>query len=100
MSKTIQEKIEVMQHYANGGVIDIKNILDEEWNACVCPRWNWGDYDYRIVKQKKTILIEKWLYKHKNTGHFTTKEGCKNWLEDLDVNWIKVKILDFDEVEL
>ena len=82
MSKTIQEQIEVMQHYANGGFIDIKNILDDEWSDCVNPQWNWNNYDYKIVEQKKTITIEKWLMKAGDKQSFFITEGDKSFFEN------------------
>lgn len=44
--KTTQEQIEVMQHYADGGKIELYDRVD--WADLKCePRWNWDDFDYR-----------------------------------------------------
>ena len=60
--KTIQEQIEVMQHYANGGEIEI--FTNNKWGEVInsgFANWNFAKYDFRIKEQKKTITIEKWL---------------------------------------
>ena len=64
MSKTIQEQIEVMQHYANGGEVEI--FTNSKWGDISgggFTNWNFAKYDFRIKEQKKTITIEKWLMK-------------------------------------
>jgi hypothetical protein len=44
----LEEKIKVMQHYANGGVVQIK-LADGVWrNFFDKPNWNWEDNEYRI----------------------------------------------------
>ena len=95
MSKTIQEQIEVMQHFANGGFINIKNILDDEWSACVNPQWNWNSYDYTIVEKKKTITIEKWLVQF-DDGEYRIMHSSDIFKSSAT----KVKLLDTYEVEL
>lgn len=66
MKKTIQEQIEIMQHYANGGEVEYihKSSSKEEWILKVNKdiAFNWEYKDYRIKEQKKTITIEKWLH--------------------------------------
>lgn len=44
--KTTEEKIEVMQHYANGGDVETRGVLG--WVLDPNPKWNWTTYDYRI----------------------------------------------------
>ena len=45
--KTIQEQIEVMQHYSNGGEIEYF-CRGLGWTREKCPVWNWSKFDYRI----------------------------------------------------
>ena len=48
---TTQEKIEVMQAYAEGKEIQTRCKTDMEWADWVVrgePKWNWEDLDYRI----------------------------------------------------
>ena len=54
--KTIQEQIEVMQYYANGGEVEI--FSNDNWVDAINPGWNWNHCDYRIKEQKKTVIIE------------------------------------------
>lgn len=42
-----KEKIEVMQHYIDGGEIESKHLASDEWFNCAGPSWNWSEGDYR-----------------------------------------------------
>lgn len=102
MSKTLQEKIEIMTHYLNGGEVEIK-CNDNSWDIMDIPSWNWYSNDYRIKEQKKTITIEKWLCEYTNCELL---EGSKRFfiLEKVVPfefgNGKKVKLLETYEVEL
>ncbi|MFA9240540.1 MAG: hypothetical protein ACEQSQ_11735 [Candidatus Paceibacteria bacterium] len=99
--KTIQEQIEVMQHYANGGEIEI--FMNDEWKYAISPGWNWNHCNYRIKEQKETITIEKWLCEY---NRCELLEGSKRFfiLEKAVPfefgNGKKVKLLKTYEVEL
>ena len=94
--KTVQEQIEVMQHFANGGEIE---FFHGAWVPIIDPNWNWDGYDYRIAKPKKTVTIEKWLMYNKMYDMYTVLETSKI---DVMQNSViqKVKLLDSYEVEL
>ena len=101
MSKTIQEQIEVMQHFANGSKIETKAFHNSNWIGIDFPKWDWSIQDYRIKEQKKTITIEKWLLKTYSESRYDIAEtsnitdyvmGC--------IGWEKVKLLETYEVEL
>ena len=94
MSKTIEEKIAVMQHYANGGEVE---CLIGDNGEILEPTWNWSSVDYRIKEQKKTVTIEKWLLEQ--NGEITVVEGNKDRLLSWS-NWVKLKLLDTYEVNL
>jgi len=76
-----KEKIEVMQAYLNGAMIEKKLAITikAKWEHCELePAWNWGCYDYRIKKEMKyrplkdselRTLKGKWL-KSKKTNNF------------------------------
>lgn len=99
--KTIQEQIEVMQHFANGGEIQCCancGIDYEDFEKGVSPSWNWQSYDYRIKEQKKTITIEKWLVEI-DKNQYKTVEGTINYIDSIYPN-DKVKLLETCEVEL
>ena len=91
--KTIQEQIEIMQHYANGGEVEI--FSNDNWVDAVRPGWNWNHCDYRIKEQKKTITIEKWLVRFDDDEYRIMDSS------DLEKTIaIKVKLLETYEVEL
>lgn len=101
MSKTIQEQIEVMQHFVNGGKIETKAFHNSDWIGVDFPKWDWSIQDYRIKEQKKNITIEKWLLKTYSESRYDIAEtsnitdyvmGC--------IGWEKVKLLETYEVEL
>ena len=89
--KTIQEQIEVMQHYANGGGVEI--FSNNNWVDAISPGWNWNHCDYRIKEQKKTVIIEKWLCKDGDTSYYIVETSDISGYE-------KVKLLNTYEVEL
>lgn len=50
MSKTLAEKIEVMQHFANGGKVEHFFRDSGIWLPCLNPVWDWLHNGYRIVQ--------------------------------------------------
>ena len=104
MSKTIQEQIAVMQHFANGGEVECLS-LDKSlkgWYEEQDPSFSWGFFDYRIKKQKNTITIEKWLCEYIRSKHL---EGSNRFfiLEKavpFEVHGEKIKLIEKYEVEL
>ena len=93
--KAIQEQIEIMQHYANGGEVECL-ALDKSlkgWYEEQDPSFSWGFFDYRIKEQKNTITIEKWLCKDGNDSYYIAEVNDISGYE-------KVKLLEFYEVEL
>lgn len=95
MSKTIQEQIEVMQHFANGSKIETKAFHNSDWIGIDFPKWDWSLQDYRIKEQKKTITIEKWLCMF-DDGEYRVTDSSDISLTTIN----KVKLLETYEVEL
>ena len=97
--KTIDEMIAVMTAYKNGAEIESidKFSNSREYKSNAAPVWNWSNYDYRIKEQKKTITIEKWLFK--NDGEYIVREGDSSYIKGL-LYREKVKLLDSYEVEI
>lgn len=52
-TKTIEEKIAVMQAFADGKEIECKEICYTEWQKTVDPLWDWYSTDYRIKEEPK-----------------------------------------------
>ena len=93
-SKTIQEQIEIMTHFANGGMVEIyKDGLWSDITNLDFRGWNFASYDFRKKEEKKTITIERWLCKDGNDSYYVVE--C-NHIEGYE----KVKLLDSYEVEL
>lgn len=106
--KTIQEQIEVMQHYAkfNDGVeqlyITTSSAISEKWNLKSSFPFDWQNYDYRIKEQKEIISMEKWLCKDDNLETFTIIEATNidTLLLHYYDNISKIKLLETYEVQL
>jgi len=47
-TKTIEGKIDVMNAYKLGKIIEYKTCWGEKWNIASTPCWDWKNYDYRI----------------------------------------------------
>jgi hypothetical protein len=60
---SLEEKIEVMQHYADGGTVQYKRKKPSpsdqaSWNNLGdCPEWDWRHYTYKKVAPKKKRMI-------------------------------------------
>ena len=61
---TIDEQIEVMQHFKDGGKIECKmiGIDNHEWKIVIKPEWNFCDYNYRIAKTMYEISYDDYTY--------------------------------------
>lgn len=49
--KTIQEKIAVMQAFAEGKEIEVQVEGGSEWVEATNPEWNWMIFDYRVKEE-------------------------------------------------
>lgn len=94
--KATDEKIKVMQHFANGGEVEFYSKAVGEWRIATTPVWNWTCFDYRIKEEKKTITIEKWLCKN-SLGHALI-DCDKEYMSS--IGWEKIKLIETYEVEL
>ena len=94
--KTINEMVKVMQHYANGGLIEFTDSGERYWMSIKEPVWDWVCFDYRIKEEKKTVTIEKWLCKNKLHVYYIVQSSDINCLYHSE----KVKLLETYKVEL
>lgn len=99
MSKTLKEQIEVMQHYVNGGMIEIYSKGTNTWNLVSNPSFDWANSDYRIKEQKKTITIEKWLISYEDNVYQILLGNEKFFKKNIHPQ-SKIKLLETYEVEL
>ena len=101
--KAIQKQREIMQHFANGGEIEI--CKNDKWSDITNPGfkdWNFATYGFRRKEQKNTITIEKWLCEYIRSKHL---EGSNRFfiLEKavpFEVHGEKIKLIEKYEVEL
>ena len=100
MGKTMQEQLEIMKHYADGGLVEI--YKDGEWSDVTnkdFKNWNFAFFDFRIKEEKKTIIIEKWLV-------FIEEDNEYKIMETSNINsynqsiYKQIKLLETYEVEL
>ena len=95
----LKEMIKVMQHYENGGEIEIrlKNNNRDNWRPTNNPSWNWNTSDYRIKEPKQKVTIEKWLIKDVNSSEYFIVESSA--IEKYK-HYEEVKLIESYEVEL
>ena len=96
----LKEMIKVMQHYDNGGEVEVKRTIQHDINwakSLANPVWNWDTFDYRIKEEKQKITIEKWLCLDKQGG-FVIIETSN--IEEYRYITEKVKLIESYEVEL
>ena len=91
----IKEMIKVMQHFANGGLVEFTELGTNEWSIANIPCWSWCDYDYRI-REQKVVTIEKWLLKDDEDNYYVVQSSNIDKFNDDN----KVKLLETYEVEL
>ena len=55
--KTIEEKIAVMQAFAEGKEIECAELglINKSWMLTINPVWNWSKYDYRVKTEHEYI---------------------------------------------
>ena len=94
----LKEMIKVMQHFENGGKVEVKpkNTSDNHWATVPSPSWDWAYSDYRIKEEKQKVTIEKWLIKDVDTNEYFVKEGDAKHLRYDN----KIKLLWSYEIEL
>ena len=56
--KTIREQIAVMQHFADGGKVEMQ-YADGTWKLNESPQWEWGSINYRIAEVDTYAELKK-----------------------------------------
>lgn len=102
---TTEQMIEVMQHYVDGGEVEIRDRLGgASWTTAVFTFWNWIEYDYRIKPEpKKTKTVWFWRVKTKNGGFFINHMHTEEKIRNLWPNALEYKRMDMlgsEEVEV
>jgi len=89
--KTITEMIAVMQHFADGGVVEIKQY-QSKWKIDIKPDWDWESEDFRIKVEPK-FEVGDWLLDNKYHTPFQITEGMlvDNLLSDSLKRWTPTK---------
>ena len=99
MAKTINEMIEVMEHYKNGGEVECVEKGNNNWEILDAPVWNWDDFDYRIVPSKQKVTIEKWLIEENDIKFVVETSDIDPWLKSFPTAK-KLKLIESYEVEI
>lgn len=72
MKKTTKKMIDIMEHFANGGEVEIFSIRDNAWVKESSPSWNWFICDYR----KKEYEYPMW-FKNNNSDLIVRFDGLQ-----------------------
>lgn len=67
---TLNEKIAVMQAYADGSEIEMRNkmVSGADWVRADGPGWDWLSYDYRVRSDRVPDLHKITLLRTKSTA--------------------------------
>ena len=86
---TTEEKIEVMQAYADGKQIEV--LHENDWCRVINPSWDWKSYDYRVKPEPKyrpykdtDELIEDWKWRFNPNAYWPEHEVPLIWIWDKD----------------
>lgn len=99
MAKTIKEMIEVMDWFDKGGEVESAERKYGDWDIVKNPIWDWYDFDYRAVKPKQKIKIEKWLIEDNNIKFVVETSNIDSWLRSFPTAQ-KLKLIESYEVEI
>lgn len=80
---TLEEQIAVMQHYANGGKVELldKNY-NEGWQPTTQPAWNWADFGYRIKKEPRELMVWAKGLNLINAAEYVGPRTHDQWIKD------------------
>ena len=92
----IDEMIKVMQHYADGGEIEVSYEGKDIWHDATTPCWDWEEFDFRIKKQKQKVTIEKWLMLDTSGDYIVFETSDITTLNGYEA----IKLLETYEVEI
>lgn len=92
----LNEMIEVMQHFENGGevIYRVKNVKYDLWSTCVNPLWDWYEFEYKIKREK--VIIEKWLCRDEDGDYAIFEVSNIDKYEQYE----KIKLIETYEIEL
>ena len=90
----LKEMIKVMQHYENGGSVEVYKT--GRWVIGVNPIWDWDTFEYRIKEEKQKVTIEKWLCRATQEDYVVIESSNI----DKHKKYEKVKLIESYEVEL
>ena len=95
---TLNEKIEIMQWYRDGGEVEHRLRGDMTWIDTESDEFDFTRFVFRKKEKKQTIVLETWLLEvlHLNMGYYTY-EATKEYFKDTPG---KVKLISTREVEL
>jgi len=66
---SLDEMIAVMQHYRDGGEVEVENY-DGNWVATPEPSWDFSENNYRIKEKPKTKTVWFWRVLTEESGWF------------------------------
>jgi hypothetical protein len=96
--KTTQEQIKVMQHFANGGVVEYVIAGYNGWLPTTQPSWDWIHCDYRVGQPKKK-QVKMLCWKIGSTLAWYEEEGAVSITETITRKRVPLedKIIEVEE---
>ena len=99
MAKTLKEMIEVMEWFEGGGTVECVGKGYDDWERTNKPLWNWDDFEYRAIKFKPKVMIEKWLIEENDIKFVVETSDIDSWLKSFPTAQ-KLKLIESYEVEI
>lgn len=101
---SLEEKIEVMTHYLNGGKVEVASTLFWDWASTNTPIWDWNNFTYRKLKEPNKVTIEKWLLRYNDIVVIVETDNIDKWIRDTiygtNQKIEKLKLIESYEVEI
>ena len=85
---------EVKEAFKNGSEIEYQSKANGKWGLTIKPRWNWGNFDYRIKKPKEPFSTFAVITKNESIAETNkSKRYCENTVAK-HVGWRVVKLVE------
>ena len=85
-----KQAIAVMQHYVDGGEVEVRSQIGGKWMQSCEPIWNWEECKYRIKpKPQLTIEVGRWYQTKGNTIGLCERK-CNEDLYLTGLGWMNI----------
>ena len=95
MKQTTEEMIAIMEHYADGGIVEY-SLDNEEWYSDEEPEWDWLGCFYRRKEEKEDHFNREIVKKRGEVMLHYGKGGDVEYLDPTTLHWLDAKLPTWD----